>query len=223
MPSTDDGSLARLAGRRPFLAADRDASAQVAMPQGKIQGERGDAPSPCHGVGGVMAWMTGLLGGVAIASSSVDAGVLRHALVVGANDGGGGLERLRYAEADAGRIVDVLTELGGFDADAVTVLASPDRDQLDAALRRHADLARSSSQDLFFFYYSGHADARGLRLGEELVPYRDLKQQIRDLRSEVGSGCLTPAALARSPASRGSRSPRHSLPRTSSLPRAKHG
>ncbi|MEC7947340.1 MAG: caspase family protein, partial [Myxococcota bacterium] len=134
--------------------------------------------------------MTGLLGGVAIASSSVDAGVLRHALVVGANDGGGGLERLRYAEADAGRIVDVLTELGGFDADAVTVLASPDRDQLDAALRRHADLARSSSQDLFFFYYSGHADARGLRLGEELVPYRDLKQQIRDLRSEVRLGVL---------------------------------
>ncbi len=116
--------------------------------------------------------------------------VLRHALIVGANDGGEGLEPLRYAEADAGRVHAVLAELGGFDADRITVLASPDRDELEAALRRHASLARGSDQDLFLFYYSGHADSRGLRLGEEVLPFADLKQQIRDLPAEVRLGVL---------------------------------
>jgi antitoxin component YwqK of YwqJK toxin-antitoxin module len=137
-----------------------------------------------------MALIASLVVGTALAAPVGEPGVLRHALVVGANDGGPGLERLRYAEDDAGRFVDVLTELGGFDADEVTVLASPDRDQLEAALRHHADLARANPQDLFLFYYSGHADARGLRLGEEVVPFGELKQQIRDLPAEVRLGVL---------------------------------
>ena len=36
------------------------------------------------------------------------------ALVVANHEGGPGLERLRYAERDAGRLVDVLTGIGGF-------------------------------------------------------------------------------------------------------------
>ena len=137
-----------------------------------------------------MALIASLVASAALAAPAADAGVLRHALIVGANDGGPGLERLRYAEDDAGRIVDVLTELGGFDPGGVTVLASPDRDQLEAALRRHADLARANPQDLFLFYYSGHADARGLRLGEEVVPFGELKRQIRELPAEVRLGVL---------------------------------
>ena len=44
------------------------------------------------------------------------------------------------------------------------------------------EIAQASPQDLFLFYYSGHADARGLRLGEEIVPFSDLKQQVREKR-----------------------------------------
>lgn len=130
--------------------------------------------------------------GAALAAPEVESGssVLRHALIVGANDGGEGLEPLRYAEADAGRVHEVLEELGGFESSRVTVLNSPDRDELEAALRKHGTMARGSEQDLFLFYYSGHADARGLRLGEELLPFADLKQQIRDLPAEVRLGVL---------------------------------
>lgn len=137
-----------------------------------------------------MALIASLMAGAALAAPVADGSVLRHALVVGANDGGPGLERLRYAADDAGRFVDVLTELGGFHAADVTVLDSPDRDQLEAALRHHADMARANPQDLFLFYYSGHADARGLRLGEEVVPFAELKQQVRELPAEVRIGVL---------------------------------
>jgi antitoxin component YwqK of YwqJK toxin-antitoxin module len=131
-----------------------------------------------------------LLLGTALAQPASDGGVLRHAVVVGANDGGPTMEPLLYAERDAGRFVDVLTELGGFEASDVTLLRSPDRDELDSALRQHAELAQENPQDLFLFYYSGHADAVGLKLGQEQVPFSDLKQQIRDLPAEVSLGVL---------------------------------
>jgi len=117
-------------------------------------------------------------------------GVLRHALLVGVNDGGPGMEPLRYAETDARRVEEVLDELGGFDSEELTLLRDPDRDELQAALRRHAQLAAGAEQDLFLFYYSGHADARGLRVGDELVPYAELRQLIRDIPAEVRLGVL---------------------------------
>ena len=116
--------------------------------------------------------------------------VLRHALLVGVNDGGEGMEPLRYANDDAGRVAEVLQELGGFSPDRVTVLRDPDRDELQAALREHSRWSAAHGEDLFLFYYSGHADAQGLRMGDERVPYAELKQSIRDMPAEVRLGVL---------------------------------
>ena len=62
------------------------------------------------------------------------AGVVRHALVIGANDGGGVLEPLRFAESDAERFARVLVELGDFDEQLVTVLYRPTQETLRRAL-----------------------------------------------------------------------------------------
>lgn len=139
---------------------------------------------------------TAALGGVALAASLfvvpgvAQAGVLRHALVVGANDGGGSLEPLRYAELDAERFAGVMVELGGMDAADVTVLYGPTARELQTALRWHAELAARSPDDLFLFYYSGHADARGLRLGAEVYPFETLKADMRATPAEVKLGVL---------------------------------
>lgn len=116
--------------------------------------------------------------------------VLRHALIVGANVGGSGLEPLRYAESDAQRFGDILVELGGFDPVYVTVLYSPSAADLAAALRAHATTASGFDDDLFLFYYSGHADARGLRVGSDVVPFESLRTDIRSMQSEVKLGVL---------------------------------
>lgn len=118
------------------------------------------------------------------------ASVLRHAVIVGANDGGGVLEPLRYAEQDADRFAEVLTDIGGFAAEHVTVLHAPTSDALRAALADHGRLAADHPDDLFVLYYSGHADARGLRLGSELVSYADLKASFRAVPAEVRVGVL---------------------------------
>lgn len=116
--------------------------------------------------------------------------VLRHALVVGANVGGSGLEPLRYAEEDARRFADVLVELGDFEPVHITVLYGPTEAELVAALKAHEEVAGSFDEDLFLFYYSGHADARGLRIGNDSYAWEKLRGDIRKLPAEVKVGVL---------------------------------
>lgn len=127
---------------------------------------------------------------LAVLSSLANAGVLRHALIVGANHGGGNLEPLRYAELDAERVASVLVELGGFDAAHVTVLYRPSASELKSALQAHAMVAGAFDDDLFTFYYSGHADARGLRMGNDLYPFEVLRSDIGTMASDVKLGLL---------------------------------
>lgn len=123
-------------------------------------------------------------------TSLASAAVLRHAVVVGANEGGGALDPLRYAELDAQRVSEVLTEIGGFDPAFVTVLYAPSSTELREALRVHADIAGSFDEDMFLFYYSGHADARGLRIGTEQLLFETLRNDIRAMPAEVKLGVL---------------------------------
>lgn len=142
----------------------------------------------------VTAWSASVEDDAESGASAVDptvetatAEVRRRAVIVGANDGGSSLEQLRFAESDAERMADVLTELGGFERYDVTYLPSPSSAELDAVF---AEVAAADAQDLFLFYYSGHADARGLQLGEEIYPYEQLKGRIREVDAEVHLGVL---------------------------------
>lgn len=120
-------------------------------------------------------------------STPADAEVVRRALLVGANDGGIDLPTLRYTQNDVSRMEDVLVELGGFEPGEVIVLQGPDRARLEVELQ---GLPALSDEDLFLFYYSGHADARGLRLGDEVYPFDDLKEHFERIDSDVKLGIL---------------------------------
>jgi hypothetical protein len=124
-----------------------------------------------------------------LAPTSLGATV-RHAVVVGANDGGGVLEPLRYAERDAESVASLLVELGSFDEELVTVLYAPTAADLRRALAEHAAIAESYDDDLFLFYYSGHADAQGIRLASQRYWFASLKHDLRVIDSDVRLGIL---------------------------------
>ncbi|MEY4581820.1 MAG: hypothetical protein RL701_6523 [Pseudomonadota bacterium] len=143
--------------------------------------------TPRFGLMGMAVW----LGSIALvvaerpAAAQFVTGGEAYALLVGSNDGGPGQNTLRYAEADTARVADVLTDLGGYPASHVQRLLHPSAAELLAALERVRDqvepLSKQGVQSRFFFYYSGHARADGLNLGDQVVPLPELRKRIEAL------------------------------------------
>lgn len=102
----------------------------------------------------------------------------RLALVVGSNDGGPDRAALWYAEKDAARVARVLADVGGFEPGSVEVLRSPSAAGLRGALAALEARARAleggARPPFVLFYFSGHADPLGLKLGAERIPYAEV-------------------------------------------------
>jgi hypothetical protein len=129
----------------------------------------------------------------------------RFALVMGANSGGAGSVRLRYAVSDARSFAALLSELGGVKTEDLALLIEPSL----AAFRGAAEKLRSSAAAAnargqrceLMLYYSGHSDEEGLLLGKEKLGYSDLRAAIEKVPAAVrvaildscSSGSLTRA------------------------------
>jgi hypothetical protein len=115
--------------------------------------------------------------------------VSQYAIVVGANVGGPGQPELKYAEQDARRMADVLTELSGYAARNVVQLTRPTPAQVTSAIenvraRIVADQMAGKVSRLLF-YYSGHAKASGLNLGDDEFPLEELRAKLLSLPSKL--------------------------------------
>ncbi|MDX2093100.1 MAG: caspase family protein [Kofleriaceae bacterium] len=109
-------------------------------------------------------------------------GVVTYALVVGSNAAGPGQSNLKYAEDDARRMGNLLVELGGYQAETVDVLVHPTPEAVRARItklseRVHADLA-AGKKSRILFYYSGHARATALDLGNAQLPLAELRTRL---------------------------------------------
>ncbi|TNE46477.1 MAG: caspase family protein [Deltaproteobacteria bacterium] len=97
----------------------------------------------------------------------------RVALVVGHNDGGEGLPRLRYAQTDATKVAKLLREVGGYKARNVVVLQSPKLQEVRLAMRQiRRRLQGARRRGMFVFYFSGHAKEEAMLLGKETLPFK---------------------------------------------------
>jgi hypothetical protein len=119
---------------------------------------------------------------LASATARADDGIATYAIVVGSNAGGPGQTDLHYAEEDARRVAQLLTELGGYAPAQVDVVVHPTPDQLRERLasldsRVQADVA-AGRQARVFFYYSGHARAQAIDLGSSELPLDELRERL---------------------------------------------
>ena len=111
----------------------------------------------------------------------VNAQTQRYALIVGQNDGGAEVNKLQYAERDARRVADVLRELGDFQKDNSIVLLSPDSSDFEKQLEKLAQKIKDRGEQdrsLFLLYFSGHADANSLLLGNTRFSLEKLQSLI---------------------------------------------
>ena len=118
----------------------------------------------------------------------------RYALVVGANAGGADRPLLRYAVTDAERFARVLVDLGGVAPADHILLRQPKlrelSEGLDLLTRRVADARRAGAvapggRIEIIVYYSGHADEKGLLLGDDRYSYQTLRDRLDQIPADV--------------------------------------
>jgi Caspase domain len=138
------------------------------------------------------------LAGVALAAPAARADELhRFAVIVGNDSGGADTRPLLYARADARKVDDILTRLGGVRADDAQLLLDGTAQDLLTALtvveRRAADAKAHGERTALFVYYSGHAKDGALRLGDTRLPLDSLKARIAaspiDVRIAILDSC----------------------------------
>jgi hypothetical protein len=111
------------------------------------------------------------------------------AVVVGINRGGPGQTELRFAEDDARHMADLLASLGRYEPGKVVLLLRPTLGEVRRALSdlalRAAETRRQGAESQVLFYYSGHARASALNLGDEEFPLADLRAQLLSMPAAV--------------------------------------
>ena len=111
------------------------------------------------------------------------------AVVVGINRGGPGQTELRFAEDDARHVADLLASLGRYQPGKVELLLRPTLGEVRRALSdlavRTAEMRRQGSEAQVLFYFSGHARASALNLGDEEFPLADLRAQLLAMPAAV--------------------------------------
>lgn len=126
---------------------------------------------------------------LALALPVAMAGVSRHALVVGQNEGARSAEPLLFAEDDARKVHDVLTRLGDVPPDQAQLLLGPHRNQLLRALGElRTDVTAAAArgdETLVLVYYSGHADAERLQLGGSWLTWAELRTLLERTGADV--------------------------------------
>ena len=127
----------------------------------------------------------------------------RFALVAGSNDGGASLEKLKYAESDARSFASVLEELGGVKAQDLVLVASPSLQRFQDALSACGrwSVRRGKWVTTVFISLFGTSDDDGLILGQDKVPWSDIRADLNGIAADVkvaildscSSGSLTRA------------------------------
>ncbi len=122
--------------------------------------------------------------GAAPAAPAAEPGATRWAVIIGNNRGDADEATLRFAEADAVRVHDVLKGLGGFPVENTMVLLGEEAGTVRRALLALNDRIRNAAPSArggatLMVFYSGHADARALHLGGTRLDVSELELLVR--------------------------------------------
>lgn len=126
---------------------------------------------------------------VLLAANPAHADIQRYAVIIGANNGAADEQKLRFAESDATRVAELLSEIGGVPAENQVVLRSKTADEVRRALiatnERIRVGQRAGAEIVLFVYYSGHGDADSLHLGDTRLALRELEALVRGSSAQI--------------------------------------
>jgi len=137
----------------------------------------------------IIASVLCLLGAALAFGAAADGSTRRFGIFVGSNNGGKERVTLRYAVSDAVSISKVFSEMGGIAIEDSVLLVEPSiRDinrRIDALNDQVTRSKGVNKRTEIVFYYSGHSDEEGLLLNREKYSYRDLRNRINNIPSDM--------------------------------------
>ncbi|PWJ70063.1 MULTISPECIES: caspase family protein [unclassified Fibrobacter] len=146
-----------------------------------------------------------LLGLASFSHAAENNTIDRYVIAISANNGGSNRPMLRYAESDAKSFANVLKDMGGVKPQNLILIQEPSVSFLNS---RMEDLDKilvknqgKNGREEVLVYYSGHADEKGLRLGNEVYAWSEFRKRVDNLSADVkiavidacGSGAITRA------------------------------
>lgn len=149
------------------------------------------------GVRRTLVWLAGLAAalGIVLFAPAALAEPVRILIAVGNNQGLPAERPLKFADADARRVRDVMVSLGGVRPEHAYLLNEPARADFFAAIERaKAEARRHRAEEVtLFFYFSGHGDREALHFGPDRVLLSELSLKLREvpaaLRIAVTDAC----------------------------------
>jgi hypothetical protein len=113
----------------------------------------------------------------------------RFGIFIGSNNGGRERVTLRYAQTDARSMYNVFSDMGGITAGNSVFLVEPNirevNRRIDAMYRQVLQARGNNRRTEIIFYYSGHSDEEGLLLNREKYFYRELRNRINNIPSDM--------------------------------------
>ncbi len=117
-----------------------------------------------------------------LAPSGAAASWVRYAVVAGNNRGLAREEALRFAEEDARRVSTLMRSSGGVPSERLVLQTGASKEAFtkavrgfEGSMRRHA---AAGDRTLLFVYFSGHSDGKHLQLGDELLPFKEVRELV---------------------------------------------
>ncbi len=106
--------------------------------------------------------------------------IKRYGVFIGNNLGHRDEARLRFAESDARKVRTVFRDLGAFSSDETLILRRQSATRVRSALVAvNARIRRSkNASSMLLVYYSGHADAKSLHLGDTDLNLDELEKLV---------------------------------------------
>ncbi|MCL2479860.1 MAG: caspase family protein, partial [Treponema sp.] len=126
---------------------------------------------------------------VSFTASADDTVTRRFGVFIGSNNGGKDRPMLRYAVSDARSVSHVFGGMGGVTAEDNVLMVEPTIKEINSRLDSLKKIAAQSRQNNqrteLIFYYSGHSDEEGLLLNREHYGYRELRDYINTVSTDM--------------------------------------
>jgi hypothetical protein len=109
----------------------------------------------------------------------------RYAFLVGNNEAQGNYAQLKYVQNDIISVKEILSGFCGFDKQHIMTLVNGTPEALERSIDDFARQMAGTKDNMFLFYYSGHADENSLKMGSGDYPLVTLKQKLTNFPSDM--------------------------------------